>query len=113
MVTLPRALAVSLAGLFGLALMAASAPEPQTSGRTGAEEPTVEPPSGKTCSVEEESEEAADKEAPRAVLVIHGGAGVRPKKEMTDKLRAEYEAALKKALEEGYKALDKGTSLDA
>jgi len=36
MATQPRALAMGLVGLLGLALIAASAPDPQTSGRTGA-----------------------------------------------------------------------------
>src|SRR5262249_29391714 len=51
----------------------------------------------------------------QVVLVIHGGAGVRSKAEMTPKLQKEYEEALKQALQAGYAALqrDKSTSLDA
>jgi beta-aspartyl-peptidase (threonine type) len=49
------------------------------------------------------------------VLAIHGGAGVRPRKEMTPELEKQYRAALEQALREGYKALRKedGDSLDA
>ena len=52
---------------------------------------------------------------PKAVLVIHGGAGVLPKKEMTVELEKQYRADLEKALREGHKALERkgGTSLDA
>src|SRR5262245_32208823 len=57
----------------------------------------------------------ADEAAPRVVLVIHGGAGVRPKSEMTPRLKTEFEDALTKALQEGHAALkrEKGTSVDA
>jgi isoaspartyl peptidase/L-asparaginase-like protein (Ntn-hydrolase superfamily)/UDP-N-acetylmuramyl tripeptide synthase len=57
----------------------------------------------------------AEEAAPRVVLVIHGGAGVRPKSEMTPKLKAEYEEGLTRALQAGHAALkrDKGTSVDA
>ena len=55
---------------------------------------------------------AEDAKPVRAVLVIHGGAGVRPKEKMTPALKREFEADLTKALEAGYKALEKG-SLDA
>jgi beta-aspartyl-peptidase (threonine type) len=53
--------------------------------------------------------------AGQVVLVIHGGVGVKSRKEMTKELRAKYEADLTKALAEGHKALrgDKGSSLDA
>src|SRR5262245_49551604 len=58
---------------------------------------------------------AEDARAPRVVLVIHGGAGVRPKARMTPELARKFTEDLTKALETGYKALqrDKGTSLDA
>src|SRR3954470_4511175 len=51
----------------------------------------------------------------KVVLVIHGGAGVRPRAKMTPELQGQYEAALKTALRAGYDALrrDDGTSLDA
>ena len=51
----------------------------------------------------------------KIVLVIHGGAGVRPRAKMTPELQGQYEAALRTALQAGYDALkrDKGTSLDA
>jgi beta-aspartyl-peptidase (threonine type) len=51
--------------------------------------------------------------APKVVLVIHGGSGVVPKKEMTHALKTQYEADLKEALKAGYKALKDGTCLDA
>jgi len=51
----------------------------------------------------------------KAVLVIHGGAGVRSKEKMTAALEKRYRADLELALREGHKALQKegGTSLDA
>src|SRR4051794_530839 len=57
----------------------------------------------------------ADDPAPgrKVVLVIHGGAGVRPKAEMTPALRSRYEDALRESLRAGHAALRKGTSLDA
>jgi beta-aspartyl-peptidase (threonine type) len=57
----------------------------------------------------------ADAPAPRAVLVIHGGAGAMPRDKMTPEREREYRADLEQALREGYKALrrDGGTSLDA
>lgn len=51
--------------------------------------------------------------AERVVLVIHGGAGVKPKDKMTPALKRQFEDDLKKALQQGQKALDRGTSLDA
>jgi beta-aspartyl-peptidase (threonine type) len=53
--------------------------------------------------------------AERVVLVIHGGAGVKPKDKMTPALKRQFEDDLRKALEAGQKALksEKGTSLDA
>jgi beta-aspartyl-peptidase (threonine type) len=54
-------------------------------------------------------------ESPRVILVVHGGAGVVPKKKLTAELEKSYRAALEKALTAGHKALDRksGTSLDA
>jgi beta-aspartyl-peptidase (threonine type) len=51
----------------------------------------------------------------KVVLVIHGGAGVRPASKMTTEARAAYEATLTRALRAGHDALtrDGGTSLDA
>ena len=43
---------------------------------------------------------------PGPVLVIHGGAGVKPRGEMTQALKLQFEEDLKKALREGQKALD-------
>jgi beta-aspartyl-peptidase (threonine type) len=53
--------------------------------------------------------------AESVVLVIHGGAGVKPKDKMTPALKRQFEDDLKKSLEAGHQALkrDKGTSLDA
>jgi L-asparaginase / beta-aspartyl-peptidase len=58
---------------------------------------------------------SSERSTPRVVLAIHGGAGVLPKKEMTPELKKKYEAELERALDAGYKALQKdgGTSLDA
>ncbi len=52
---------------------------------------------------------------PHVVLVIHGGAGVKPKDKMTPEMAKQYEADLTKALQAGFKALqkNKGGSLDA
>ncbi|MCS6794690.1 MAG: isoaspartyl peptidase/L-asparaginase, partial [Raineya sp.] len=50
----------------------------------------------------------------KPVIVIHGGAGVIRKSDMTPEKEREYEAKLKEALEKGYAVLEKGgTSLDA
>lgn len=49
----------------------------------------------------------------KVVLVIHGGAGVRPKAEMTAQLRKQYEDDLRRALKAGHAALRAGNSLDA
>lgn len=47
-------------------------------------------------------------------LVIHGGAGVIERKNMSPELDAEYRATLQRALDAGYAVLEKGgTSLDA
>jgi beta-aspartyl-peptidase (threonine type) len=53
--------------------------------------------------------------APKIVLVIHGGAGAPPEKEMTAAERKVYKKVLEEALCQGYKVLKKknGTSLDA
>jgi beta-aspartyl-peptidase (threonine type) len=53
-------------------------------------------------------------QAVKPVIVIHGGAGVIRKADMTPEKEREYEAKLKEALEKGYAVLEKGgTSLDA
>lgn len=50
----------------------------------------------------------------KAILVIHGGAGVIEKKYMTPEKEKAYKAALTQALEAGYSELQKGkTSVDA
>jgi beta-aspartyl-peptidase (threonine type) len=57
---------------------------------------------------------AAQKASPSYVLVIHGGAGTILKKNMSPEKEAAYKASLKKALETGYRILQKGgSSLDA
>jgi beta-aspartyl-peptidase (threonine type) len=56
---------------------------------------------------------ADDAKPARVVLVIHGGAGVRPKEKMTPELAKQYESDLTKSLQAGFKALEKGNSLDA
>jgi beta-aspartyl-peptidase (threonine type) len=48
----------------------------------------------------------------KVVLVVQGGAGVRPKSEMTPELRTLYEDDLRRSLQAGHAALQKGTSLD-
>jgi beta-aspartyl-peptidase (threonine type) len=55
------------------------------------------------------------REGTKVVLAIHGGAGVKPRKEMTAEQEKLYRADLKRALQEGYRALKRkgGTSLDA
>jgi L-asparaginase / beta-aspartyl-peptidase len=94
-----RALAVVL---VGLALAAGCVPSTDTP--RGVEEP---PMVSRVLMNENEA-------SPKVVLVIHGGAGVRAKKEMTPELEAKYREALEEALKKGYEALtrDKGTSLD-
>jgi L-asparaginase / beta-aspartyl-peptidase len=58
---------------------------------------------------------AAPKDQPKAVLVIHGGAGVLSKEKMTPELEKQYREDLERALRAGYQAMRKegGTSLDA
>src|SRR5688572_1414196 len=52
--------------------------------------------------------------SPRAVLVIHGGAGTIDPSKITPELEKQYHAALTRALEAGYTVLNSGgTSLDA
>lgn len=47
-------------------------------------------------------------------IVIHGGAGVRPRDEMTPELEREYRTALDQSLNAGYEVLKRGgSSLDA
>ncbi len=47
-------------------------------------------------------------------IVIHGGAGVRPREEMTPELEREYREALDQSLNAGYEILKRGgSSLDA
>jgi beta-aspartyl-peptidase (threonine type) len=50
--------------------------------------------------------------AENVVLAIHGGAGVIDRKKMTPELEKAYRDDLTRALQEGYQALQKGTSLD-
>ncbi len=57
---------------------------------------------------------APAQQAPKAVLVIHGGAGTILRENMTPERDAEYRAALTEALRAGYAILQKnGTSMDA
>ncbi len=57
---------------------------------------------------------ASGVEQPRAVLVIHGGAGTILRTQMTAELEKQYREALSRALQTGYSILKKnGTSLDA
>jgi beta-aspartyl-peptidase (threonine type) len=51
----------------------------------------------------------------KAVLVIHGGAGVMPAQKMTPEREKQYRADLEQALRQGYEAMQRegGTSLDA
>ena len=58
--------------------------------------------------------EDAAPEPPRWSLAIHGGAGTLDPKAMTPEKRAEYEAALQKALDAGAKVLaEGGSAMDA
>jgi len=57
---------------------------------------------------------AQDPAPPRWSLAIHGGAGTLDPKQMTPERRAEYEAALQKALDAGAKVLaEGGSAMDA
>jgi isoaspartyl peptidase/L-asparaginase-like protein (Ntn-hydrolase superfamily) len=47
------------------------------------------------------------------VIAIHGGAGTMPRRKMSAALEQRYRKGLQRALEAGYAALAKGTSLDA
>jgi beta-aspartyl-peptidase (threonine type) len=58
--------------------------------------------------------EEASPPAPKWSLAIHGGAGTLDPKQMTPERRAEYEAALQKALDAGSKVLaEGGSAMDA
>ncbi|AUX68885.1 isoaspartyl peptidase/L-asparaginase [Porphyrobacter sp. HT-58-2] len=60
------------------------------------------------------SQPALAEEAPKWSLAIHGGAGTLDPDKMTPEKRAEYEAALQKALDAGAKVLsDGGDAMDA
>jgi beta-aspartyl-peptidase (threonine type) len=48
----------------------------------------------------------------KIVLVIHGGAGALDKKTLTPKREKQYRDALEAALNAGWRAIDRGTSLD-
>ena len=53
-------------------------------------------------------------DAGRYVLVIHGGAGTMSKEQSTPERRAQYKAALSKALKAGHAVLeDGGEAMDA
>ena len=59
-------------------------------------------------------EEARPPEGPRAVLVLHGGAGTIDRDAMTPELEAAYRAALEEALRAGHAVLSRGArALDA
>jgi beta-aspartyl-peptidase (threonine type) len=72
-------------------------------------------PRGEAPVAAAKPDDARKAPAPRAVLVIHGGAGVLPRKEMTAELEKKYRQDLEQALKAGHKALQRkgGTSLDA
>jgi beta-aspartyl-peptidase (threonine type) len=56
----------------------------------------------------------ASREKPRAILVIHGGAGTISRDQMTPEKETAYRAGLSEALAAGYKILNSGgTSMDA
>jgi beta-aspartyl-peptidase (threonine type) len=60
------------------------------------------------------AQDAAPTGPPRWSLAIHGGAGTLDPKQMTPERRAEYEAALQKALNAGAKVLaEGGSAMDA
>jgi beta-aspartyl-peptidase (threonine type) len=60
------------------------------------------------------SQSALAEEAPKWSLAIHGGAGTLDPAQMTPERRAEYEAALQKALDAGSKVLaEGGAAMDA
>ena len=48
----------------------------------------------------------------KVVLIIHGGAGAIPRKQLTPELETQYRQALELALKTGHEALAKGNSLD-
>ncbi len=56
---------------------------------------------------------AADNPRPKVVLVIHGGAGAPPREKMTPEREKQYRDDLDRALQAGYDALRRGTSVDA
>ena len=58
---------------------------------------------------------AESRRAAPVVLVIHGGSGALPRKQMTPAREKKYRAALEEALRAGYRALQRpgGTGLDA
>jgi beta-aspartyl-peptidase (threonine type) len=60
------------------------------------------------------SQSALAEDAPKWSIAIHGGAGTLDPAEMTPERRAEYEAALRKALDAGAKVLaEGGSAIDA
>jgi beta-aspartyl-peptidase (threonine type) len=60
------------------------------------------------------SQSALAEDAPKWSIAIHGGAGTLDPAEMTPERRAEYEAALQKALDAGAKVLaEGGSAIDA
>jgi beta-aspartyl-peptidase (threonine type) len=55
----------------------------------------------------------ADGSRPKVVLVIHGGAGAPPRGKMTPEREKQFRDDLDQALQAGYGALRRGTSVDA
>lgn len=57
---------------------------------------------------------AGERENPKFLLAIHGGAGTILKEQMTDSLELAYRTVLKEALQQGYQAIQEGRdALDA
>lgn len=67
-----------------------------------------------TACNNEKNKEASSSDTTRYAMVIHGGAGTILKSKMTPEKEAAYKAALKEALEAGYKVIKDGkSSVDA
>ena len=62
------------------------------------------------CAAPRPSHHLAEPEAPRAVLVLHGGAGTIDRASMTPELEQDYRAALEGALRAGHAVLASGGS---
>ena len=66
------------------------------------------------CAAPRSSDHLAEPEAPRAVLVLHGGAGTIDRASMTPELEQDYRAALEGALRAGHAVLaGGGSAMDA